>query len=186
MKYCGGSPRVPSYLSMRLSVSLVVLGVLIGPAHADGYKMKKYPDNPCGNIRARAMAPLELLVDAPSEAVVEDMSVDKEPGAKLTTDDYRWSLRVIAASKKDLDFATAKKAVIDSAKKSRLKLTWKTAERTTDGYRLLYSEKSGSETDYTTVYLRTIQKQKWVCWNSSSWPEGHACIAKACESLRAP
>jgi hypothetical protein len=42
--------------------------------------------------------------------------------------------------------------------KSRQKLTWKTAEKITDGYRILYSEKSQSGTDYTTVYLRTIRR----------------------------
>lgn len=171
---------------MRLAPSILILGVLAGSVHADGYKMKKYPDNKCGNIRPRAMVPLELLVDAPSEATVEDMSSDNQPGAKLTTDDYRWSLRVIAASKRDLDFATAKNEVTAQAKKHRIKLTWKAAEKTADGYRLLYSTKDESGVDYTTVYLRTIQKQKWVCWSSSHWADGHACIAKACESLRAP
>jgi hypothetical protein len=169
-------------------VSIVVLVSLGGLAHADGYKMQKYPDNKCGNIRARALAPLELLMDAPSEATVEDRSVKGTPGAFLGTEDFHWAVRVIAASKKDLDFAKAKKLVIDQAKKAKTELVWKTAEKTADGYRLLYSEKdkASDEVEYTTLYLRTVGKKKWVCWSFSTWADTHECISKACESLHAP
>ncbi len=156
-------------------------------ALAETYKMSKSAGGTCGDITVRAMLPLNMVMDAPADATVEDMSVDKAPGSRLFSEDYKWAVRVIAATKRDLDFAKAKKEVIARAKKSGNKLAWKASGRTADGYRLLYTttEKDGT-TSYTTIYLRTLEKKKWVCWNDSEWADSHECVAKACESLRTP
>ncbi|HEY0253603.1 MAG TPA: hypothetical protein VGC41_18855 [Kofleriaceae bacterium] len=157
-------------------------------AAADGYKMEKPKGGKCGLLRARAVQPFGLLVDAPDDAELEDMSVSKtDQTTALRTKDTHWDMRFNTPTKRDLDFAQTKSWLEANAKKGKRKLVWKTAEKTSDGYRLLYTDTSpDTGTDYFVVYLRTVGKQKIVCSNSSPWDEGFDCIPAACESLRAP
>ena len=168
---------------------LVTIAVLSSVAAADGYKMEKPKGGKCGVLRPRAMLPFELLVDGPDEGKVEDMSSSKtDQVSALKTDDFHWGLRVYPAEKRDLDFAGAKKKIEADAKKYKHPVTWKTSEKTADGYRLLFSEaeEEPARTEYNVIYLRTVGKQKLICYNNSEWADSFECTAKACESLRAP
>lgn len=139
----------------------------------------------CGTLSARAMVPFELLMDAPTDAEIESANRPKYQSSRLITPDFHWDVRIWVPKKDELDFAKAKQGVIASSKKAGSKLTWKAAGKTADGYRLLYStgEKDGSVV-YSQVYLRTIQKKKWLCTGVSEQADSHECLAQACESLR--
>jgi hypothetical protein len=164
-------------------VALVVSLGISSSAIAD---TKPAATKKCGDVSGHAMLPFELLMDAPTDAEIESASRPTYQSSRLLTEDFRWDVRIWAPKKEELDFAKARQAVIASSKKAGSKLTWKTAGKTADGYRLLYAteEKDGSVV-YSQVYLRTIQKKKWLCTGVSEWADSHDCLARACESLRA-
>jgi hypothetical protein len=164
-----------------LHVALVVTLGISSSAIAD---IKQPESKKCGAVSAREMLPFQLLMDAPTGAEIESVSHPKFQSSRLITQDFHWDVRIWAPKKEELDFAKAKRSVIAGSKKDGSKLTWKAAGKTADGYRMLYAteEKDGSVV-YVQVYLRTIQKKKWLCTGVSEWAESHECLAQACESL---
>ena len=167
---------------MRVFLALLLV---TGTAAADGYRMAK-SGGTCGVSTKRVMAPFDLVMDAADSTVVEDVSgKGDDQVSKLTTENFDWQIRVYKAEKADLDFTKAKNRVVEGAKKSKSKLTWKTSEKTPDGFRLLWMEDDSLlGKQYSVFYLRTINKKQYVCWNMSGWADSYDCIAKACESLR--
>jgi len=165
-----------------LHVALVISFGISASAIAD---TKPQAPKKCGAISARAMVPFELLMDAPTDAEIESVSTPKYQSSRLITNDFHWDVRIWVPKKDELDFAKAKQSVIADSKKAGSTLTWKAAGKTADGYRMLYAtQETDGSVVYSQVYLRTLQKKKWLCTGVSEWSESHDCLAQACESLR--
>jgi len=180
---------------MKLAAVLVALGSL---AYADGYKMSKYepvdkPAKACrGDMDWRPLLGFGAQAPLPKAGQLSDPQGDKDDlTIKFTTDDYFLALRFIAATGDDLDFKKSKARIEADAKKSGHPIKWTRADKTSDGYALVYSEVTDAKdkkagTDYMAIYLRTIGSNKIVCWNETTVSaDASTCAAFVCEQVKA-
>ena len=178
---------------MKLVLALLTLG---GVAYADGYRMGPPPvANPpkaCrGDMVWQDLVGLASTAPLPTAGTLGEPDGDEhEVHIKFTTDDYYLGLRFYTARADDLDFKKVKAGVEARAKKAGWPLKWTRADKTADGYALVWSETTDpkdkkSGTDYDVLYLRTVGSSKVVCWNDTSVsPEASKCAAFVCEQIK--
>ena len=178
---------------MKLALVLVAVG---GVASAGGYHMGPAKvDNPpkaCrGDMVWQELLGLMAQAPLPKAGSLEGPETSKdEVNLKFSTADYYLSLRFNTALADDLDFKSVKAGVEARAKKAGYPLKWTRADKTADGYALVWSETTDPKdkkagTDYNVLYLRTIGSTKLVCWNNTSVsPDASKCAAFVCEQIK--
>ena len=177
---------------MKLALALLAFG---GVAHAGGYHMGPAPvDHPPKACRGE-MVWQDLLgfgAQAPlpkAGTLGEPAGSEHEVNIKFTTEDYYLTLRFNTALADDLDLKRVKAGIVARAKGHPL--TWTRADKTPDGYALIWSETTDAKdkkagTDYNVLYLRTIGATKLVCWNNTSVSaDASKCAAFVCEQIKA-